>query len=164
MNSIKSLIILITASTLTSFAAINSNKFFPQIKRITNHTNKDLYLELTYPDSAHSKTIILKAGKTINNINLPLYKTAEDESGQWSIQNEEKEELATFDYGVTFKGPRFFRDQLNVNFLRPSDISFLDWTQSVDLATHKKITLNITLDLKGDDLGLTDMDVQGIAQ
>lgn len=163
MNAIqKTLLIVLLANTITGLATINSNKFVPYISQITNHTDKDLYLELTYPKP--TKTIILKPGKTIKNISLPLYKTEEDESGQWSIQNQEKEELATFDYGVTFRGPRFFRDKITVSFLRPGDVSFLEWEQSLDFSQQKKVSVGIRIDLKGEDLSETEIDARAVAQ
>lgn len=149
-------------STLTLQTAEKDRPVRFIMERITNHTDNDLFLVPI--KNTPGNLIILKAHKTIKNIKLPVIQSEYDQEGIWSIENESNQKLRRLRYVLNYRGAGYPIEHIWVGWLLPVGLDLIDWQEEIDLNKYQALQIAISLDIKGDNLEDTEMDVKAVAK
>ncbi|MFZ5953967.1 MAG: hypothetical protein ACOYT8_02575 [Candidatus Dependentiae bacterium] len=150
----------------------NLDKVFAYYAQVTNHTHQDLFLSEAVgdlPGDVYSKEeirlILLKPGKTVKNVPITLRPVR---SGDAIIRDAT---IKVSDERNNVRGALFItiRPRINpadldgirvmFNSIRTGPGIITYWSENIDLVNQKKIGLGINLDLKGNDLSESLLDV-----
>lgn len=161
----------------------NLDKIFARFARITNHTSQDVFIQPMVHDSKspdgmnEGKLIILKPGQTINNISLnfiPMYKDQISSSKKALIgigDASNKDLLYLRLIAVTNNNNNVA--EINISLVQANnyyvdsegkrhnyaDPDLINWKQSHNIQNEKRFDLGLVLDLKGDNLLESELEV-----
>lgn len=180
---------LISAAGLQAGQALSDlDKIFAHFARITNHTSQDVFIQAMVhdpksPDGMNEgKLIILKPGKTIHNISLnfiPMYKDQLSSSKKALIgigDASNKDLLYLRLIAKTNKNNSVA--EINISLVQANnyyvdsegkrhnyaDPDLINLKESLNIQNEKRFDIGLVLDLRGEDLLQSELDVIAFAR